>query len=191
MTTVSDAMLTRNILKTYRGALPEHHAAGVRWYADAHRHARYLYPTDPDRGAGVIAALSPLTPWNRNLVLASMVSAGATRIPTLTSSARAALRIHAGTHWSKVLIGQKVRAFAAGIVASGATDEVCVDRHAADIAYGIPFTGTGHKRTRDSRVGIVEYRRIAAAYVRAGRRVGVDPAILQAITWTAHRGGAE
>ena len=64
MRDIADATMTRNILRTYRQATDAQRHEGMTWYDEAHNLAASL-DSDVDRAAGIIAALSPQTPWNR------------------------------------------------------------------------------------------------------------------------------
>jgi hypothetical protein len=174
---------TTRILKVYRQATDDQIGRGMSWYADAHSFARALDPTDPARAAGVIAALSPLTPWDRNMVLASRAYADGFASGTMGNSLRAADRILAGERPLDVLKGSKVRAFYKTIVDPTGTDAVAIDRHAFDIAVGrITDNDT---RSALSRKGV--YASFERAYVRAAAILGVAPSQVQAVTWVVHR----
>ena len=125
-----------NIVRTYRKATDDQIGRGASWYADAHTFARALDPTNPRRAAGVLAALSPLMKWDRNMVLAARVYAEGFASGALGNSLRAADAIYAGADPLDVLKGKKVRAFFATINDPTGTDAVVIDRHAFDIAIG-------------------------------------------------------
>lgn len=193
------AEMVGNILRKYETAddFALHH--GTYWYPDAHLFAESLGNgtlEDTYAFSGIIAAFSPLTPWQRNVMLAERAASVSTpsevmSFPTLGTARKAAFRILAGEDWNDVLKGLKVRAFASGIWHSGNADDVCVDVHAKDVAYGVPFTGVGNKRTTPSNPrNISEYRAIAEAYTIAAHEIGIGPQTLQAIVWTAQCGKA-
>lgn len=183
---VADRTLVRNIKRVYANARPEHVAEGIAWYDTAWSLALRLDPEHPTRAAGVIAALSPLTPWDRNVWLAEQTYApGGLTGGTLGPNVIKANAIRNGADPLLVLGGSKVRAFFAGIVARGAADDVCVDRHAYDIAVGKRY-GKAERPGLQSKDG---YARLADAYVRAARSLGIGPQTLQAVTWVAWRDG--
>ena len=181
---VSDRTLVRNICRVYRSASLQERTEGREWYAQAWRLALEVDPDHPTRAAGVIAALSPLTPWDRNVWLVrETYRTGGLSGGTLGANRVKANRILSGEDPLLVLSGSKVRAFFAGIVSQGAADLVCVDRHAYDLAVGRRYGS-------DVRPGLASqsgYERIASAYVRAARYLHVGPQELQAITWVAWR----
>lgn len=183
---------TRNVTRVFRTATPAQIAAGLDWYADAHRVAGALatrYGVTLEVSAGVIAALSPLNSWGANVNLATrFLDAGGLTSGYLGDGLRKAARILAGEHVEDVLTSPKVAAFYAGIVTNGATDIVCVDRHAMDIA-------DNERRTDGTRPKITgkRYAAYAETYQRAARIISreigetISAAQIQAITWKTWR----
>lgn len=188
---------SRHILATYRNATSAERAEGRRWYDDARALAANLAHTPDHRpgvtlaqSAGVIAALSPLTPWNRNKELALLAVTNHKASQTLGNSVRAADAILNGSDPLTVLKGDKVRNFYLSIL--GDSDAVTIDRHALEVYQG--------RRYRDAdrpAVGKRLYREASEAYRRAARTLNrTDPdaahdpltaSQLQAITWVAWR----
>ncbi len=78
------------------------------------------------------------------------------------------------------LNGQKTRSFYSNI---RGLDEVTIDGHALNIARGVRFNLTDDRTNLGKRL----YRELQQAYVRAAKRVGIEPHNLQAITWTTWR----
>lgn len=177
------------IADSYASAGPAALREGLDWYPAAQALAKHLFD-DIHLGAGIIAALSPLTPWARNVQLAQMVARGANplNLPTLGQARRCVDAILRHGSWDGVLRGWKVRAFASGIETAGLTDQVCVDRHARDLAYGVPFTGIGGVRTDESDLTRTEYRVVAHAYRQAALLLNQAAPIVQAVTWVVQRG---
>ena len=183
----------RNILKLYRQATQEDTINGVEWYARAEREAKVIAEACalPLRTViGVMAALSPNNKWERN-VKDTMTRCQAWVACDCLSDFKVAcyntMKIKA---WSILvdelddeqeiltrLNGQKIRAFYSNI---RGLDEVTIDGHALNIARGKREGLTSDKTNMGKR----EYRELQAAYVRAAKRVGVKPHVLQAITWT-------
>lgn len=173
---------TRNILKVYRAASDEQIHAGMSWYGEAHDLALEIAHGDVWRGAGVIAAFSPLTPWWRNVELAvTSFRTGVARTDTLGNSSRAAQRIIDGEHPLDVLGGDKTRAFAENIALNGISDNVTVDVHAFSIAHGKAIPSSQIK------MGKALYREIAECYSRAAKIADIMPTQMQAITWVKWR----
>jgi hypothetical protein len=108
---ISRAPKAANIIKTYRSATPEELKAGLDWYRAAHAEAVRLDPDNPDRAAGVVAALSPQTNWPRNLELAARAYRNGYASGTLSRSCARADAIFAGANPLDVLSGPKTRAF--------------------------------------------------------------------------------
>lgn len=174
--------LVNRVLDEYWRATDEDVEVGLAWYDAALAEACALDQADGRRGAGVIAALSPLAPWGKNLARArATFERGTADGLTFGMHTRKANRILAGEAPLDVLSGPKVRAFFRCIIGDG--DVVCIDRHALDIATG--RYGTERDRKVLDRAGAYEY--VAASYVEAAKWVGMEPRHLQAITWTSHR----
>lgn len=183
----------RNILKLYRQATQEDTINGVEWYARAERMAAWIAQ---DAGLplstviGVMAALSPNNRWERNCRDAatmcqawqngdSMDSFKVSCYNTMKAKAWAILDLGLTDDEDILshLNGQKIRSFYSNI---RGLDEVTIDGHALNIARGKREGLTSDKTNMGKR----EYRELQAAYVRAAKRVGVKPHVLQAITWT-------
>ena len=218
------ATMTRNVLRVFRAATTDDVREGREWYARAHDAARDLAAIlpgtdteapDPDaarvvRAAAVIAVLSPMTPWARNVELARMAytraADGATfadltapssplRLPTVGAHARKAAAIVLGADPASVVSGPKVTPFWARIVdaATGATgpSSVVVDRHAHDVALHRVTDDATRGRNLSRKGGqeafAMAYVRAAAALRRTGEAPGITPAELQAVTWIVWR----
>jgi len=168
-----------NILATYARATDAEVLEGLSWYSDAHALALELSPDDVWRGAGVIAALSPMKAWKTNVMLARRAfDTGVVTGHTTTMNA-IAQRILDGNDPMVMLKGEKTRAFCAGIATNGTTDMVTIDRHAHDVAEF-------KVHTDDSRsIGKRLYREMAAAYSDAADILGKSACQTQAVTWVA------
>lgn len=177
-----NATMTRRILKVYRSATPDQHDAGMSWYNDAHNLALEIANGDVWRGAGVIAAFSPLTPWWRNVELATdSFRTGIARTDTLGNSSRAAQRIIDGEFPLDVLMGDKTRAFCENIALNGFSDNATIDVHAFSIAYGKPVPSSQMSLNKST------YKLIAESYSRAAKRENLMVTQMQAITWVVWR----
>lgn len=171
----------QNILDVYARATDEHKAAGMAWYDNANSLALELSPNDVWRGAGVIAAFSPVCPWSRNVKLAR--NAFETGIASGHTKAMCSIaqRILDGEHPLDVMNGDKTRAFTAAIADPANSTIATIDRHAHDIAMGVKHADN------DRKIGKVVFRTMSAAYVEAASILGIGVAQVQAITWVAWR----
>jgi len=173
---------TRNVLKVYRQATPTQVEKGMRWYNDAHNLAHVIGRGDVWKGAGLLAAFSPLTPWWRNVELAETSAfTGVARTDTLGNSSRIAQAILDGAHPLDVIKGQKTRSFCENIALNGVSTNVTVDVHAYSIAMGKPIPSS------KINLGKRLYRDIEEGYRRAAKRAGVMETQMQAITWVVWR----
>ena len=163
---------------------PEDITPAVRWYADA----REIAVTVADRlgvsvecGAVIVAAFSPRCPWARNIALAVDYASGR-EVRTIGAHIRAADRAvsldRSGADPYDALGGPKTSAFARNI--AGDLDPVTVD------VWHLRAAGV---TDRDAPT-VVQYREITAATRLVAEEYGYAPAVLQAIVWTAIRGGA-
>lgn len=178
---------TGRILAAYDAADPADRAAGLAWYTRAEETmADLARQTGASRrqAAGVTAALSPRTPWNRNLDIAEQVLSaaadGASKAPSVGTKAnvRKAWAIANGADPDAVLGGPKVTAFYANL--SGDPTRPTVDVWAARAAGADPERLTDKRR-----------RELRAAYIAAAAARGVAVRDLQAAVWVAVRGSAE
>lgn len=173
-----------NIVRIYFNATREEIAAGKSWYDDARNLAQSLVSTRPgltlETAAGIIAALSPLTPWERNKELAIRAVSDGEASGTLGNSVRAANRIIDGTHPLQVLKSDKVRNFYLSIM--GSADAVCIDRHAWEV-----FEGKRYADKERPKVTPKKYREAADAYREAAHVLALTATQLQAITWLTWR----
>jgi hypothetical protein len=181
------------IASTFRIASADDLREGLIWYRDAAtialaigRVAGYKGKRATSVGAGILAALSPAFNWNDSIPVAyEIAGSGTVGTDAFTSDANfvKALAIKDGAPALDVLVGNKVRAFYASIIAKGETDAVCVDRHAMAIIAGRKLT----KREQGGIVNVGVYDAVALAYVDAAAALGLAPAVLQAITWVTWR----
>lgn len=179
---------TRNITATYRAALDSERVEGRSWYATANAVARSLDPEDPERAAAVIAVLSPMLHWDRNVQAAVDVYAG--RHPkVLGRNAAKASRIMAGENPDDVVSGPKVRAFWHAIVNPSDPRAIVIDRHAFDVAAGTVLDDEQRGKIL-GRKGA--YDDVCHLYVRAAKILSkefgeLSPVEVQATTWVAWR----
>lgn len=175
--------MRRRILAHWANATAADVASGLEWYGRAQSAASAMLPADPERAAGVIAALSPRCQWRTNLAWAAAVIQAAESgeacpaVHTRTMRAQA-WRIANGEPALDVLNGPKVRAFYSNIV--GDTSAVTVDVWAMRAAD--PSMEALSARA---------YALTARAYREAAGIIGVAPRDLQAAVWVHVRGAAE
>jgi hypothetical protein len=166
-----------NIAACYRRALPSEQYAGSIWYQNAHNLALSLSPNDVWKGAGVIAALSPLKQWSVNERLA--INAFRTGIASGNMPAHNAIAqdILDGMHPLDRMRGDKTRNFTMAIATGGHSSVATIDRHAHDIAMAQVFTDKTRK------IGKRKYRDMAAAYLECADYFGIPVNAMQATTW--------
>lgn len=179
----------RHIVSVWMQATLTEVDAGLSWYRDAHAIAHAFSPTDVRKGAGVLAALSPMTPWDRNIMLAARAFEDGEASGTLFSSVAKANRILAGEDPLDVLGGGKVRAFFMCIAEPDNDSSVCIDRHAFDVAVG--QITNNNTRGALSRVGVydrfAESYKVAAKIIEVETEFSVIPSQVQAVTWVTWR----
>ena len=191
-----------NIINKYREASPEFLKGGHEWYSRANEEATRIGGGDTARGAGIIAALSPLSGWTRNVQDAQeLVKTGTVESALLPKNVEKARRIHQGEDPETVLGGHKVTNFFHNISDPTNPHPITNDRHAYDIAMGRSFVGAGKgKRAEKPRPSgtmaqdlglsaLGRYKHFVRAYQSAAGELGVDiPNKVQATSWVTHRG---
>jgi len=164
-----------HIMHVYKRATDADKREGLSWYAGAHAIA--CEAGDVSKGAGILSALSPRMPWDRNVKLARLAFTQPLTGGALSMSIDKVNAIRNGVHPTIALgNGLKTLAFYANILDPSDAFTVTVDTHAIKIA-GI---------NRDS-VGKNAYKRIAEGYRECAEYVGILPQQMQAITWTTWR----
>lgn len=182
---------TRNITRAFRASSDADRAEGMAWYDVARGFARMLdADSDVNRAAGVIAALSPMLSWPRNMAIAEMVYNGETNLPCLKGNAAKAIAIYNGADPLDILSGNKVRSFYLNIIGSNSDDTVTIDRHAIDAACGKAMSDIDRAIAIGGKNG---YGKVREMYIRAARILSkemgeeMSPAQLQAIVWVYWR----
>lgn len=184
----------KRIIETYQRADSKMLEGGHTWYEKANSIATKLGKGNTEKGAGIIAALSPQTGWGRNLLLAtSMVKTGTAK--HTGDSVTKAQRILAGEHPLDVLGGQKVTNFYKNIANPSDPEPVTIDRHAHDIPMGIAFRGNKKSKQPSPDLGLDtkgRYEHFQDSYRTAAGELGIEiPHKVQATTWVTHRGAVQ
>jgi hypothetical protein len=174
---------TGRIIAIYRAATAAQLAEGTDWYSAARTFSIGLaerYGLTLEQAAGIVAAISPRLPWDRNMAYADLLMRTGD-CPTLKGNKAKAVRILSGERPLDVLGGAKVRAFYLAIL--GDPDAVVVDRHAFDVAYG----AVTDDRTRKALDRVGGYDGYANAYRAAATALGTTAVVVQAVTWVVWR----
>lgn len=178
-----DATLARyvaNILAAWHAASAEDMAQGRAWYHVAHDLAGVIGAGSVPIGAGVIAALSPQCPWERNVTLARDVCTTGIIRGHMTEALGKVARIMGGEDPARVLPnGSKTWNFYHNMLYPSSPDFITVDRHAHDVAVGEAY---GKKRDRGLSYA-PRYATLARAYLHSGRELDEIAAVVQPVTW--------
>lgn len=175
-----------NILSAYVKASDTEISEGIEWYARALRLATELSPTDPARGAGVIAVMSPMTSWPQNVAKARDIFNGG-QAWGLKNTVSKALAIFNGGDPYTIVSGPKVTSFFHNILGDDAP--VTIDRHAIDCAFGRVMTDRERAnavKTTKARDG---YGLCREAYIHTANIISEETGItitgaqMQAIVW--------
>ena len=192
-------MSASNIIAVYNLASVSDKQQGQSWYARALQFAvnlSSLYDIETTTIVGVIASLSPRNRWERNMQDAeSMVKVAANggkyqdlmniKVCTFKTGKEKAVRILTDKVSDRdellaILKGPKLCEFFNCIL--GDSGDVCIDGHAYSIWIGdrvtlanVPSIGKKLRQT------------IKADYQQAAQSLGVQPHVVQAITWCAWR----
>lgn len=173
----------RNILSVWSLASYEQIIQGRDWYWNAHETASMLADGDVVVGAGLLAALSPQTAWWLNVELACEAFDAGTASRHTGDSCGKANKILAGVDPEDVLpMQRKTGQFYRCILDPEDPVAVCVDRHAHDVAVGVPYGDWPRGLSAHGR-----YALLAHSYWEAAQRLGELPSVVQATTWVAWR----
>lgn len=182
---------TQNILKKFDTCTSEDISKGKDWYPWATSYAKSISPSSPERGAGVIAVLSPRTPWEKNLEYAAKVikavdsgsnikpSIGGTyqnleKAWSIAKGAEVVSVLTSGTRSERWL---KVQRFYQNFI--GNLDCVTVDVWAARVAFP----------DCQEQIGGKLYLSLERSYQDAAKKVNINPRDLQAVVWLKERNG--
>ena len=172
-----------NVLAVWDSATADQEAEGRRWYPMAHSLAEMMCDGDARMGAGLLAALSPQTPWLLNVELASDAYETGRPARHVGDALSKAGKILAGIDPEDVLpMERKTGMFFRCIANPSDPDAVCIDRHAHDIAVGEPLGDATRGLSAHGR-----YRLLADVYRAAARAVGELPSTVQAVAWVTWR----
>lgn len=189
MRTRDKQRLARHIVNTWHQATETEVYDGLNWYGEARRLAEFLDPEDPRKAAAVIAVLSPITNWDRNIELAVCAFEGRP-LGCLSNNAAKAKRILAGEDPDLVVRGSKVRAFWRAITDPSDGSAVVIDRHAIEVAHGKVMTDDQRDKLLEPKGA---YQAACERYVYAAELLSaelgytVTPVDVQAVTWVAWR----
>lgn len=183
----SRTQLKNNIVRVYNRALP---ADSIDWYGNAYHitvelSLRYNIPII--KTVGIIASLSPMLSWHKNLEYAELFLSGTAwqDMPCLKQSARKADAIMQSDGTKKsiesILNGQKTTAFFNNILNPLNTAHITIDRHAFSIAV--------NKRLGNNETSLTatQYRFLVDTYRYTAEKLGISPLLLQSTTWETWR----
>lgn len=173
------------IIAAWDRATADQRERGRLWYPVAHDLARYLADGNVRKGAGAIAALSPQKEWGLNVRMARAALSGKP-VAHIGDAMRKLAAILAGADPLDVLPASlKTGNFYRNILDPSDPDPVTIDRHAHDVAAGVPYQGMGGKDTFGNRglSNVTRYATLAHCYREAAMRLGIAPNVLQATVW--------
>lgn len=179
-TTAEREVFVQNILDVYSSATKDQRTRGTNWYPSARQIADMATDGDTRTGAAVLAALSPMTDWDTNVMLAvDAIEAGTITRGHFADACSKVNRILAGVNPENVLpMSSKTGQFFRCILDPTDPDPVVIDRHAHDAAYGQRWGNENRGLSTPTRYAI-----LAHAYREAALRSGVIPQVMQAIVW--------
>lgn len=189
MRTRDKQRLARHIVDTWNQATPHEVQDGLRWYREARSLAESLDPSNPRKAAAVIAVLSPLTSWTRNVDLAVDAYAGRP-LGCLSSNASKAQRILSGEDPDQVVKGSKVRAFWRAITDPSDGSAIVIDRHAVEVAFGKVMSDDQREKILSPKGGydsVCQRYAVAAGLLSDTLGRQITPVDVQAVTWVTWR----
>jgi len=169
------------------------------WYGSANLFAHNVASLSNDMGrwistkkvCGVIAALSPMVSWKRNMLLAQHVVLNPEDWPNLKclkSNAKKAYDI-INSNGSEdailaILRGKKTSAFFLNILHPTEAISMTMDRHAISIALGRKIK---KDEVKFFQLTASQYKFLVECYRWTAAKIGVNPLILQSATWVLWR----
>lgn len=172
-----------NIISVWERANDDQRARGRSWYRTANDLATVMAEGNTRAGAGVIAALSPLTAWEINIRIARDAFANGEARGHTRNALGKAERIMMGEDPLQVLpADSKTWNFFRAIIDPEDAEAVVIDRHAHDVAVGERYEGRDRGLSSKRR-----YATLALAYRIAAQRLDEIPSVVQATTWTVWR----
>lgn len=208
-TELSQTKVTNNILRVYSKANKEQ--TSQNWYKEAYEFCFDLslthnVNTTPNKKvsimqvAGIVAALSPLTSWERNKQLAveffNLARTGNVNdLKCLGLSKNKAISIFLMSQFwdkdkhnkeliKKVLGGKKTSAFFENIFHYDTSKLVTIDRHALSIALGFKLSNEQFKSHSMTKA---QYQFFSDCYIKAANKLNIAPLQVQSVTWTTLR----
>lgn len=183
---INEELLTQATLKYaeyFFEAPPAVVQAGSRWYVEGQSMCRELaleHGITLEQAATVLAAFSPMTPWDRNVFLATEFINGR-KVATLGNNIRMAEKGIVGG--IDTLKGKKTNAFARNL--SGDLDAVTID------TWMIKAAGIVREPGKKKGINDTEYNTLALALTKVADANNMPPAVVQAIIWIQIRGKAD
>lgn len=180
-----------NILAVYEQATRQEEIDGILWYASAKAACQELsekYSVPLNVVVGVVAVLSPINKWDRNLkdaenMLKSVqdgVHPDKVKVCTFNSNKMKAWRMLVTHNVPAYLKGQKVNSFYANIM--GDDSIITIDGHIRNVCNNeIVGMASGKRVTAKA------YREITEAFKRVAASLNLMAYELQAIVWVAWR----
>lgn len=179
--------LTERAHDAYADSTPIDKRQGADWYPAARR-AALRFHSDIDVSAGVIAALSPQSSWETNMLNAEQFLRDGTlyqNVPQVFHH-KAARIVEAYQPTRTILRGPKERAFYYSIKYPDHTmHPACIDRHMICLLEGRQVTDD------ELRITPKQYERYSQAVCRTAQTYGTSIPEMQATLWIYQRGGAE
>jgi hypothetical protein len=192
-----------NIIATYAIASEPERAAGLVWYASAHKLAASLahrYGITVDTACAIFAVISPRVSWDWNVTVATLaistghlpggyiMPANQAKVNRLLAGDPALDTTVDGRRIDGQVRGPKVGQFFLNILTSGRNGSVTIDVHAANLAVGAVLDDRERdallRRKVDHRNG---YEYLTDGYIEAAYRLGISPSDCQAGAWLAWR----
>jgi len=191
----------KNILKIYNQSTDNEIVSGKVWYKQANELSRLMavkYNLTHIQTAGIIAALSPGTNWNQNIIdsnnLCSLLTAGKD-IHSIVCTTYNQNKLKAHQIWlnfdlSKndtfvILLGaskkvNKTSSFFLNIINPELSDNVTIDRHSFRVNLGL---------IELPQIALTEcrYKLMEQAYKKASNQLDISAIELQAVTWLTFR----
>ena len=178
---LNTAKVSNLIVKAFNQSSPDHISAGKEWFTKGQNHCSIISDIagiSNEHSAAVISALSPRTTWKRNVMGAyHLVVTGNAPHCMSANVKRAKIALNSPDPIS-TLKGNKTNRFAKNL--AGDYNWATID------VWMLRALGMDDKML--DRAGV--YEAIEYCFKLASKRLGVEPAIIQATIWCSIRGKA-
>ena len=169
------------IRKMFKQATHKEMVEGMDWYSDARMFAKAVasdYDLTVFQVAQLISLLSPQKKWEQNK--ADVINFLDGNTDSIFSTKRTLSECEAVVEGEFEISQSRMKTYAFAKCIEGKGDHVVIDRHAIKIAFG-------QMSAKPIIITDKRYRDASEAYRIVAEKEGLEPHVIQAITWVAYK----